>query len=131
MLLTKKTSGVERATDSAFVNSLRRGISHALPTMDRRTFLRRSGLGVGAGIAATQLGLVRKASAADGKIAVGNTKIKQLDVCSALVEQEDVFGLDIAMHHPRLVCFGQRLTYLLEDLGRPRQTERSFVFEHN
>ncbi len=76
MLLTKKTSGVERATDSAFVNSLRRGISHALPTMDRRTFLRRSGLGVGAGIAATQLGLVRKASAADGKIAVGNTKIE-------------------------------------------------------
>src|SRR5690606_7308173 len=76
MLLTKKTSSAERATDSAFVNSLRRGISHALPTMDRRTFLRRSGLGVGAGIAATQLGLVRKASAADGKIAVGDSKLE-------------------------------------------------------
>lgn len=76
MLLTKKTSGVERTSNSPFVSSLRRGLAHALPTMDRRTFLRRSGLGVGAGIAATQLGLIRKASAADGKIAVGNTKIE-------------------------------------------------------
>ena len=33
--------------------------------MDRRAFLRRSGLGVGAGIAASQLSLVKKAEAAD------------------------------------------------------------------
>jgi formate dehydrogenase major subunit len=40
-------------------------MSRAIPTMDRRAFLRRSGLGVGAGIAASQLTLVRKAEAAD------------------------------------------------------------------
>ncbi|KFJ59240.1 molybdopterin oxidoreductase Fe4S4 domain protein [Bordetella bronchiseptica] len=46
--------------------------------MDRRTFLRRSGLGVGAGLAATQLALVKRAEAAegDGKVAIGNTKIE-------------------------------------------------------
>ncbi|CFO96203.1 formate dehydrogenase subunit alpha [Bordetella pertussis] len=46
--------------------------------MDRRTFLRRSGLGVGAGLAATQLSLVKRAEAAegDGKVAIGNTKIE-------------------------------------------------------
>ncbi len=50
MLLTKKSShgGRSDAAASGFVNSLRRGFAHALPTMDRRAFLRRSGLGVGA-----------------------------------------------------------------------------------
>jgi formate dehydrogenase major subunit len=38
---------------SPFVHSLQRGLSGALPTMDRRAFLRRSGLGVGVGMAAT------------------------------------------------------------------------------
>jgi len=33
--------------------------------MDRRTFLKRSGIGVGAGIAVSQLNLVQKATAAD------------------------------------------------------------------
>ncbi|AZG07331.1 formate dehydrogenase [Pigmentiphaga sp. H8] len=79
MLLTKKTgAGDSGASSSSFVHSLRRGMAHALPTMDRRTFLRRSGLGVGAGLAATQLGLVRKAGAADGdqKAGMGKGKVE-------------------------------------------------------
>ncbi|AZR84295.1 formate dehydrogenase large subunit [Bordetella pertussis] len=79
MLLTKKTSGAAAgASESHFIQSLRRGMAQALPTMDRRTFLRRSGLGVGAGLAATQLSLVKRAEAAegDGKVAIGNTKIE-------------------------------------------------------
>ena len=45
--------------------------------MDRRAFLRRSGLGVGVGLAAAQLTLVQKAKAADGKpAAVGAGKIE-------------------------------------------------------
>ena len=67
MLLTRRSSSGEGASASsgALVDSLARGISRAIPTMDRRKFLRRSGLGVGAGIAASQLTLVRKAEAAD------------------------------------------------------------------
>ena len=79
MLLTKKTgAGDSGAASSSFVHSLRRGMAHALPTMDRRTFLRRSGLGVGAGLAATQLGLVRKAGAADSdqKAGIGKGKVE-------------------------------------------------------
>jgi hypothetical protein len=41
MLLTKKTSGTSAATSSPFLHSLRRGLSQALPTLDRRSFLRR------------------------------------------------------------------------------------------
>ena len=56
MLLTKKSHGIHsdsmrRAGSSRFVQSLSRGLSSALPTMDRRAFLRRSGLGVGVGLA--------------------------------------------------------------------------------
>ncbi|SSW65726.1 formate dehydrogenase subunit alpha [Achromobacter agilis] len=79
MLLTKKTSGAAAgASESRFVQSLRRGMAQALPTMDRRSFLRRSGLGVGAGLAATQLSLLQRAEAAEGKagVAIGNTKIE-------------------------------------------------------
>jgi formate dehydrogenase major subunit len=76
MLLTKKSSTAESAVRSPFVHSLRRGISQALPTMDRRAFLRRSGLGVGVGIAATQLTLVKKAQAAEGASAMGAGKIE-------------------------------------------------------
>ena len=63
MLLTKKSGASHGATEaiSPFVHSLRRGLSKALPTMDRRSFLRRSGLGVGVGLAASQLTLVKKA----------------------------------------------------------------------
>ncbi len=67
MLLTRRSSGAAGAATpaGALVDSLARGVARAIPTMDRRKFLRRSGLGVGAGIAASQLTLVRKADAAD------------------------------------------------------------------
>lgn len=87
MLLTRKSTVTARdgesihasssSSASPFVHSLRRGLSNALPTMDRRAFLRRSGLGVGVGLAAGQLTLMRKAQAADGKpAAVGAGKIE-------------------------------------------------------
>ena len=49
MLLTKKSPASPAGIRSPFVHSLQRGLSQALPTMDRRAFLRRSGLGVGVG----------------------------------------------------------------------------------
>ena len=65
MLLTRKSNHAGSAP-SGLVNSLARGVARAIPTMDRRAFLRRSGMGVGAGLAATQLTLVqKKALAAD------------------------------------------------------------------
>lgn len=82
MLLTKRTGAGHAAARpderSPFVNSLQRGLSHALPTMDRRAFLRRSGLGVGVGVAAGSLSLVKKARAAEGgrEAAVGNGRIE-------------------------------------------------------
>ncbi len=78
MLLTKKSphGGRTDAAASGFVNSLRRGFAHALPTMDRRGFLRRSGLGVGVGLAASQLTLVKKAKAAAGGSIDGTGKIE-------------------------------------------------------
>ena len=63
MLLTRKSEHAA-ASSSSLVHSLSRGVSRAIPTLDRRTFLRRSGLGLGAGMAASQLVLVRKAKAA-------------------------------------------------------------------
>ena len=47
----------------SLVASLARGVGRAMPTMDRRAFLRRSGLGVGVGLATSQLTLVKKAEA--------------------------------------------------------------------
>src|SRR3990167_4691769 len=77
MLLTKKSSHAAQVASSPFVHSLRRGLSQALPTMDRRSFLRRSGLGVGVGIAASQLTLVKKSNAAEGaKVGIGDSKIE-------------------------------------------------------
>ncbi len=82
MLLTKKSpqgahlGGARESGASGFVHSLRRGLAHALPTMDRRAFLRRSGLGVGAGMVATQLSLVRKAEAASGGSIDGTGKVE-------------------------------------------------------
>jgi formate dehydrogenase major subunit len=84
MLLTKKSAGVQSAARSPFVHSLQRGLAQAIPTMDRRAFLRRSGLGVGVGIAATQLTLVTKAKAAEGRNGVvgeGKIEVKRT-VCS-------------------------------------------------
>jgi formate dehydrogenase major subunit len=65
MLLTRKSTTSSAAAPSGLVASLARGVARAVPTMDRRSFLRRSGLGVGAGIAVSQLTLVKKAQAAD------------------------------------------------------------------
>ena len=76
MLLTKKSGVSDLSARSPFVHSLRRGLSQALPTMDRRAFLRRSGLGVGVGLAASQLTLVKKANAAPGAVAIGEGKIE-------------------------------------------------------
>ncbi|MBN8510772.1 MAG: formate dehydrogenase subunit alpha [Burkholderiales bacterium] len=79
MLLTRKSAGSGATTSSrGFVDNLARGLARAVPTMDRRRFLRRSGLGLGAGMAASQLALVRRADAADGSAAkpAGGGKIE-------------------------------------------------------
>jgi formate dehydrogenase major subunit len=76
-LLTRKSTTPTSLPSSGLVASLSRGVSRAIPTMDRRAFLRRSGLGVGAGLAASQLTLVKKAEAADpGRDAVGTGKVE-------------------------------------------------------
>jgi formate dehydrogenase major subunit len=83
MLLTRKTSERGTAPSSALVASLARGVQRAIPTMDRRSFLRRSGLGLGAGLATSQLTLVRKAQAADAPAAAGDAKpVIRRTVCS-------------------------------------------------
>jgi formate dehydrogenase major subunit len=83
MLLTKKSGAAAAGSRTPFVHSLQRGMTHALPTMDRRAFLRRSGLGVGVGIAASSLTLVKKAKAAEGAAgaAPGAIEVKRT-VCS-------------------------------------------------
>ncbi|MEK8052661.1 formate dehydrogenase subunit alpha [Ideonella sp. DXS22W] len=73
MLLTRRSTATGPNT-SGLVNSLARGVARAVPTMDRRAFLRRSGMGVGAGIAASQLTLVKKVQAADSKAAADGGK---------------------------------------------------------
>src|SRR3954468_3204300 len=91
MLLTKKTgaghAGLRARGDaerSPFVHSLQRGLSRALPTMDRRAFLRRSGLGVGVGVAAGSLLLVKKAKAGESRrtgVGAGKIDVKRT-VCT-------------------------------------------------
>ena len=77
MLLTRKTDSAAQTTgSSAFVGRLQRGLSQALPTLDRRGFLRRSGLGIGVGLAATQLSLVKKANASGTFSSGGASKIE-------------------------------------------------------
>jgi len=77
MLLTRKPSGGPSAVlPSSLVASLARGVSRAIPTMDRRSFLRRSGLGVGVGLAGSQLSLMRKAQAADAPAAAAASKVQ-------------------------------------------------------
>ena len=76
MLLTRKGQSGQRSA-TRFSSSLADTLSRALPTMDRRKFLKRSGIGVGAGIAAAQLGLIRKSNAADGaKTGAAGSKIE-------------------------------------------------------
>ncbi|MEY4438859.1 MAG: Formate dehydrogenase [Pseudomonadota bacterium] len=112
MLLTRKTdSAAHTSGSSAFVGRLQRGLSQALPTLDRRGFLRRSGLGIGVGLAASQLALVKKAQAsgamskdAGGKIEVKRTVCTHCSVGCAVdavvengvwVRQEAVFDSPI------------------------------------
>ncbi|HTH45515.1 MAG TPA: molybdopterin-dependent oxidoreductase, partial [Oxalicibacterium sp.] len=82
MLLTRKNRDAERAPDR-FSSSLAASLSRALPTMDRRGFLKRSGIGIGAGLALSQMELIRKAKAADdGKPAAANKVEVRRTVCS-------------------------------------------------
>jgi formate dehydrogenase major subunit len=87
MLLTRKGQSGQgastRSPSNRFSSSLADSLSRALPTMDRRKFLKRSGIGVGAGIAATQLGLIERAKAADdGKAAAGAKIEVRRTVCT-------------------------------------------------
>ena len=82
MLLTRKSSERGQVPSSAWVTSLARGVQRAIPTMDRRSFLRRSGLGLGAGLATSQLSLVRKAQAADAPAASGAKPVIRRTVCT-------------------------------------------------
>ena len=83
MLLTRKASsaGSLDPASSALVASLARGVRRAVPTMDRRAFLRRSGLGVGVGLAGAQLTLVQKARAADPAAAPSKPLVRRT-VCT-------------------------------------------------
>ena len=109
MLLTRKGDAATRA-QNRFSSSLADSLARALPTMDRRGFLKRSGIGVGAGIAASQLGLIQKAKAAVGsndaksKIEVRRTVCTHCSVGCAVdavvengvwVRQEPVFDSPI------------------------------------
>ena len=79
MLLTRKpgaTGAQGAAAASGLISNLTRGLARAVPTMDRRAFLRRSGLGVGAGLAASQLTLVKKAQAADPAAGAAGKKVE-------------------------------------------------------
>ncbi len=89
MLLTRKSnaagSNASGRPSSALSSSLASSLARALPTMDRRSFLKRSGIGIGAGVAVTQLGLIQKARAAeDGKApgAAGNKIEVRRTVCT-------------------------------------------------
>ncbi|MDE2368179.1 MAG: formate dehydrogenase subunit alpha [Burkholderiales bacterium] len=64
MLLTRKNVAVAERP-SPLVAHLAQGMARSIPRLDRRAFLRRSGLGVGVGLATSPLLLVRKADAAD------------------------------------------------------------------
>ena len=67
MSIVKKSAQSTRAVSGGhLVHSLTRAVASRMPTLDRRAFLRRSGIGVGAGLAASQLSLVRPAMAAEG-----------------------------------------------------------------
>nr|MBP6778185.1 molybdopterin-dependent oxidoreductase [Piscinibacter sp.] len=80
MLLTRKPStdagSAPAPLSASLVASLARGVARAVPTMDRRAFLRRSGLGVGVGVAGSQLTLMRKARAADAPAADAAPKVQ-------------------------------------------------------
>ena len=113
MLLTRRSARSAAASPHrGLVDGLARGLSRAMPTMDRRRFLRNSGLGVGAGLAISQLTLVRKVGAADAaaanatKVEVKRTVCPHCSVGCAIdavvengvwVRQEPVFDSPINM----------------------------------
>ena len=86
MSLIRKSSQQVTAVknhSTQMMGSLARSLQSAIPMMDRRTFLKRSGVGVGVGLAASQLTLVQKAKASnvakgDGK---GTIEVKRT-ICS-------------------------------------------------
>ncbi len=80
MLLTKITQGAEESAMAARPR-FRPHVGAKLPTMDRRTFLQRSGLVAGAGAFATQLpyGVIGKAEA---KTAAASTIEVKRTVCT-------------------------------------------------
>ena len=79
MLLTRKSSNVQNSAASGFGQRL----NGALGTMDRRAFLRRSGMVAGAGAFASQLpfSMVKKAQAAAAAGTEGKMEIKRT-VCT-------------------------------------------------
>lgn len=79
-LLTRKAPAGAARAGSSLVAGLSRGLARAVPTMDRRAFLRRSGLGVGVGIAASQLSLVKQAEAADPAASAAPGAQKKVEV---------------------------------------------------
>src|SRR3982751_3756127 len=81
MLLTRTSSQPGLAPASSLVSSLARGVQRAMPTLDRRAFLRRSGLGVGVGLATSQLTLVRKAKAAGAPASNDAKPVVRRTVC--------------------------------------------------
>lgn len=81
MLLTRKGDATTRA-QTRFSSGLAESLARALPTMDRRGFLKRSGIGVGAGIAASQLGLIKKAKASISGAASGGKIEVRRTVCT-------------------------------------------------
>jgi len=81
MLLTRKGDAATRA-QTRFSSGLADSLARALPTMDRRGFLKRSGIGVGAGIAASQLGLIKKAKASASAAASGGKIEVRRTVCT-------------------------------------------------
>ncbi|QDZ29277.1 formate dehydrogenase subunit alpha [Noviherbaspirillum sp. UKPF54] len=81
MLLTRKGQSGQRSP-ARFSSSLADSLSRTLPTMDRRSFLKRSGIGIGAGIAVSQLNLIQQAGAADDKPADGKKLEVRRTVCT-------------------------------------------------
>jgi formate dehydrogenase major subunit len=81
MLLTRKGQSGQ-SSNTRFSSSLASSLARAMPTMDRRLFLKRSGIGIGAGIAASQLGLIQKASATDAAKSDGKKVEVRRTVCT-------------------------------------------------
>ena len=82
MLLTRKGPNGHTTPSAGLTTSLAASLSRALPTMDRRGFLKRSGIGIGAGIAAAQLTLIQKAKAAPGSETAGAQIVVRRTVCT-------------------------------------------------